>query len=245
MRSRSREMADGERGDRRGPKAASRSWIVWLCAGALCLCAWCGSAADEPEPDSALANPSFEGGEGVDGQLPPAWGYYSTHKPSISVTTKIGRTGSQAAEMTAQGVAQGGQGLIQRIPVNPGEVYTFTAYVRNNPDAPLGGSAWVQLVIEWLDAAGRELTRTWGQPQDKMMSRLRWSEMSIANVKPPPRAVKAVFGVHLYEGDKGGKGSVLVDDVGLLQNGKAMAAMEKKPTTRKPTRTAPARDIPW
>lgn len=230
---------------RSGYRAVSGAWIAVICASALSLCAWSVCAADEPEADAALANSSFEGGDQVEGQLPPPWGYYSTHKPSVSVTTKIGRSGSQAAEMNAQGIAQGGQGLIQRIPVSPNEVYTFTAYVRSNPDAPLGGSAWVQLVIEWLDAAGRELTRTWGQPQDKMMSRLRWSEMTIANVKPPPRAVKAVFGVHLYEGDKGGKGSVLVDDVALLQNGKAMATIEKKPTSRKPNRTTPARDIPW
>ena len=37
--------------------------------------------------------------------------------------------------------------------------------------------------------------------------------LEVDKVRAPPKATRAVVGLHLYEGERGGKGSLFVDDV--------------------------------
>jgi hypothetical protein len=75
------------------------------------------------------------------------------------------------------------------------------------------GTAYGQLVIEWKDNVGREIRRVWGKMWSKNVGRKDWEDVVINRVQAPPGAVEGAFGIHLYEGASGGKGSILVDEV--------------------------------
>ncbi len=99
-----------------------------------------------------------------------------------------------------------------------GKKYTFSMYALNNRDDSLGGSAHLQLSIEWIDGSGKEIARTYSQPGTASLSKMRWETIAIRKIQAPKGAVQAKFGIHLSDGEKGGKGSVFLDDALIEEN---------------------------
>jgi len=65
------------------------------------------------------------------------------------------RSGNQAVRFVSQAVPNFYQGLVQSLPVTPGETYHFTAYIKIDPAHPLKGSVIGQLSIEWHGGTGQ------------------------------------------------------------------------------------------
>lgn len=172
-----------------------------------------GPAVAQPVASTnLLANPGFEESPQNDPAPPAGWERYSTAKMESSVTAAAHLGGLQCLKLASQGVPRAFQGLTQRIDIVAGEKYTFSASVMNDQSDPLKGMAYLQLCVEWQNAEGREVARNFSPPQGQTFSKSRWTLVEIRKVKAPPGAMRAVVGIHLYEGERGGKGSLLVDD---------------------------------
>ena len=170
---------------------------------------------NEPE-ENLVPNPGFEEPVG-EGQEPKGWEIFSTKKKGILTTQLIKKSGSQAVRMSAQELAKSYQGMTLTLPVAAGEKYTFTVALINDKQSPLGGSAFGSLVIEWKNEAGKEISRVTSPSWTKSLSRIRWDTVTIKKAQVPPDAVKAIFGIHLSDGDEGGGGAVVIDDVGIVR----------------------------
>ena len=72
-------------------------------------------------------------------------------------------------------------------------------------------------MIEWKNEAGKEINRVTSPAWTRSLSRIRWGAITIKKVEAPADAVQAIFGIHLSEGDEGGKGSVVIDDVVIVR----------------------------
>ena len=184
--------------------------------GVLCVCmVFAGSAkAEEKAAKPNIApNPGFEQPTSPEGASPENWNAFSSKVNGIGVSKAAKHGGEQCMKMSAQKVPEAYQGLVLDMPVAPGDVYTFSAYVTNNKDDQLSGTAQGSLVIEWINASNKEVARSTSTPWDRNVSRMRWEAVSISKAKVPDGAATARFGIHLNDGKSGGKGSVFVDDV--------------------------------
>ena len=161
-----------------------------------------------------LSNPSFEESDlGAPG-MPSGWECISTTtKLGASITAAAHQGGSQCLRLASQGVPRACQMLTQRLDVVGSGKYTLSAGVINDESDPLKGTTYLQLCIEWLNEEGRELSRNFTHPQGQTFSKSRWTSVALGKVKAPSKAVRAVVGIHLFEGERGGKGSLLIDDV--------------------------------
>jgi hypothetical protein len=121
--------------------------------------------------------------------------------------------------MRAYGATGGFQAVEQTLDVKEGELYDFTAAVRNYAQDTFSArdrtGAYGQLVIRWLDEGGKEVGRVWSETWDVHLSRIRWQDFSIEKTTVPVGAVRAFVGIHLYEGRQGALGTFLVDDAAL------------------------------
>ena len=172
---------------------------------------------DKAEAEENLAvNPGFEDPAG-EGLQPAAWNIFSTKKVDILTTQSTKKSGNQAVRMTAQDMPKAFQGMTQTIPVAAGEKYTFSADLINDKLSPLAGSVSGTLVIEWKNGEGKEINRAISPPWTRSLSRIRWGTVTIKKVEAPSDAVQAIFGIHLSEGEEGGKGSVVIDDVKIVR----------------------------
>ncbi len=157
-----------------------------------------------------LENPGFDGGIGYGG-APGRWEYYTTLHDEMEVVAEKSRSEPKCVRMEAQKVRNGGQGILQKVPVKPGERYTFRAQIKGDSGS-LRGSAFGQLVIEWQDNRGNEIRRDVSPAWGNGLSKSRWQEVAVKPVRAPKNAVRAIVGIHLYEGADGGKGTILIDD---------------------------------
>ncbi len=171
-----------------------------------------GPAAEKP---NLAPNPGFEAPADSDKVPPEGWSVFTTRNKTMLVSPEAKRNGSQSAKLTTQGSAGAFQGLTFQIPVTAGTKYAFSVYAINNKADPLGRTASGMLVVEWKDDAGKEISRVQGKPWDKKLSKMRWEEITVTGEAPAGTA-KAVFGIHLSEGDKGGQGTCFVDDVSVV-----------------------------
>lgn len=177
-----------------------------------------------------LLNADFEVREGV---RPVRWDYFASGGvDSDGLLDSSARNGRQALILTAVGKSRAFGGVAQTVDVIPGRKYTMAAYVHTCATNPLDGTAYGQLVIEWQDAQGREIERVWGKAWGRNLSRIRWQKVEIENAEAPVGAVKAVFGIHLYDGTGRGRGAVVVDDVVVTGPGMARAGYATTPVGR-------------
>jgi hypothetical protein len=180
----------------------------------ICMAFASPAGAEEKASKPNLApNPGFEQPTAPEGASPENWNAFSSKVNGIGVSKAAKHGGEQCMKMAAQKVAEAYQGLVLDMPVLPGEIYTFSAYVTNNKDDQLSGTAQGSLVIEWINAANKEVGRCTSTPWDRNVSRMRWEAVSISKAKVPDGATLARFGIHLNDGKSGGKGSAFVDDV--------------------------------
>lgn len=186
--------------------------MIPLAAGLIAMADGIVTAADS---SNLLCNAGFEQSTGNDEEVPMFWQGYTTAKSTGVVTRKYHRDGAKCLMMAAQGVPRAFQGLTQRIRVTAGGRYTFVANAMCSRENPLGGTAYLQLGIEWLNEQGKEICRTVSTAQGPGLSRVRWETLVVHQAKAPEGAIEAIVGIHLVEGERGGKGAVLVDDVSV------------------------------
>ena len=191
-------------------------WLLAVLFSSMVFSLSLASASDEM-PANLAVNPGFEEPTNAQtGIMPGQWITFTSKAIYIELDREFKRSGEQCLKMTAQQVVDGYQGVSQKIPVVAGDKYTFSAFVMSDKRDPLGGSGHCQLVIEWQNELGKEIGRKYGPISDSSLSKLRWDSTMIRNEQAPMGATLAIFGIHLSEGKKAGKGSVLVDDV-LIQ----------------------------
>ncbi|HEY8241287.1 MAG TPA: hypothetical protein VIH35_07570 [Kiritimatiellia bacterium] len=154
------------------------------------------------------------------------WEPFTSGGLAPALKTGAAKSGTNSLQLIAQGKPRSFQGVTQILDVQPGERYDMSAFVHKVSENPLKGGAYGQLVIEWLDAEGKEIERVWGPAWGKNLSRVRWEKVSIERAQAPPLAVRAVFGVHLYDGKGAASGSVLVDDIAVTSP--SMTAQERR-----------------
>jgi hypothetical protein len=110
------------------------------------------------------------------------------------------------------GQAGSSGGVWQMLSVVPGQVYVFRADAL--PLEKFGGARG-QLSIEWKNAAGEEIERTWGPS---------WDDPVVFNGRPlqemtataPEGASTASFVITVFEGNAGGKGGFKIDNVEVV-----------------------------
>jgi hypothetical protein len=191
-----------------------RRCILSAVVALLTLCSHRASAdADTTDTSNLAPNPGFEQPEGPAPVCPEGWSYYVSKIKGVSLTRDNKHGGEQCLQLSAQKTAGAGQGILFETAVEPKAKYTFSVFVTNNRDDLLGGTASGGLVIEWKNEEAKEVARSVSPPWNPGLSRLRWQDFSISKVKVPPGATRAVFGIHLNDGDAAAKGSVFVDDV--------------------------------
>lgn len=184
----------------------------WLTVAAAVLAAFPARAEDEAEVNLA-PNPGFELPAGPDNALPELWQYFTTKNNGLGITTSTSRNGRQCLKIAAQKVPEQFQGLVTEIDVQEGEKYSFIAWLTNNRDDPLKGSAFGELVVEWKDDQGKEISRDTSRSWGSNLTRMRWQDYEVSKAKAPKKAVRALFGIHLNEGERESEGSFFVDDV--------------------------------
>lgn len=189
-------------------------YALWL-SGALLLPGTPATGSSDGG-SNLLANPGFESGD-LSAEWPAEWIHYASRKDNVTATRDAFREGVQAIQITAQGIKGAFQGVTQRVPVKGGQEYSFTVHLLNDRKDGLGGSAFAQLVVEWRDEAGREIKRQWGGDRGPTLSRTRWESVSLQKLKAPEGAIEAIVGVHLFDGDRGGKGGLLIDDASFVE----------------------------
>ncbi len=122
--------------------------------------------------------------------------------------------GSDGGRMVFNCTGQAGSagGVWQMLSVVPKQVYVFR--VDALPLENFGGARG-QLSIEWKNAAGEEIERSWGPS---------WDDPIVFNSRPrqemtataPADAMTASFVITIFEGDSGGKGAFTIDNVEVL-----------------------------
>jgi hypothetical protein len=186
-------------------------------ASVMVLLGTAAFAADQEETPANLApNASFED-PAAEKEPPTGWAVFATKSPAMTTYRGTAHSGEQCLKFETQKSAKDFQGLLQTLPVEAGAKYTFRAFLTNNKEDPLGGSAYGNLVIEWKNSADREVGRSSSTTWNRSLSRMRWDEVVIRKAIAPKDAVRGVFGIHLNEGDQGGSGSVLVDDAMIIK----------------------------
>jgi len=150
---------------------------------------------------------------------PDGWLTFTSGKSDlVLVSNAAAHSGSQSIKFVSQATPEFYQGLFQTLPVTPGVIYDFTAYVISDPSSPLRGSGFGQLSIEWYDAKGTEIGgRRWGSAWNASLSSKEWTRVELEAV-PPPDCARA----HFVIVEKGGAQPVdgcafFVDDVSVAK----------------------------
>lgn len=171
---------------------------------------WLSSAA--LAGDTILTNGSFEAEVSGDGVAPGGWFYFSSGEPGIDITDVQKRSGTRCLWLRTQEKAWATLGVAATLDVVPGTHYTFVAYVINDRERPLRGTAEGYLGIEWKDASGKEIGRVQGMSWTRHLSRLRWEPVQVTD-KAPEEAATANFVIVLGDGSSAAEGACYVDDV--------------------------------
>lgn len=163
-----------------------------------------------------LLNPSFEyplASKG--GGIPQDWfAFSSTNPPRISVNMQYRKAGIQSCRFEAQPETNAYQGIAQRFLAQAGVTYTFSVYVRRDPNTPILGGAYGQVSLEWQDANGVEIRREHGPVWGTDLTSDYWTEFTVESVVPEG----AYFGVAVvtfFSNMSEGKGVFYVDDAEL------------------------------
>jgi hypothetical protein len=192
------------------------SWVRMMVCGCV-MAPLIGFAADIP--GNLAPNPSFELPENGAGQLPEGWRFFASKPQKIALTDKVAASGKQSLMMTALGAPQAFQGVTCEVPVKEGEKYTFEVkYLADKDDRP-GGTLDLRLVVELKRENGSEVARPMSQPvKASQFSRLRWETLALRKLLIPKDVVKVVAGIHLCDNERGGSGTVYLDDMVILKN---------------------------
>lgn len=209
---RSGHGAPASRGSLRRRGGTHARWVK-IVAVAGGLTGWGGAVPSAGQEEcGVLTNCSFEIVMASDAMRAAGWSIFWSQRLEVQVESGKVRTGSNCLKMGAQGIRDAHAGAAQTVPVQEGRRYVLMGYVTMSKDEPLGGSAYGALGIEWKNEAGCEISRVVSPPWNKSLSRMRWECVRVEG-EAPKGAVQAVCVVYLYDGDSGGSGACLVDDL--------------------------------
>jgi hypothetical protein len=167
-----------------------------------------------------LVNADFELALGAQVARPVGWDFFASGGGTYAtLVDAAARGGKKALMVSTVGRPKAFSCAAQTVSVVPGQKYSMRAYVHASEQNPMDGTAYGQLVIEWRDATGTEIGRTWGQTWGRNLSRIRWERTEIEDVVAPDNAAAAVFGIHLYDGPGKSRGAVVVDTVSVTTPG--------------------------
>ncbi len=124
--------------------------------------------------------------------------------------------GKMVVKISAQQLPKQFQGLTQRLEVKEGKRYSLSARTLSNSDDRFKGTGSCRLGIEWLNKEGKEIARD-ASHDFSIDSSQQWKTISLEKKKAPRGAAEAVFGVHVFDGDRGSVGSFFVDDVQIVE----------------------------
>jgi hypothetical protein len=174
------------------------------------------SAVVAAEPmSSLLTNGSFEVESQEFAGMPDGWVFFSSTGRLAGMSGEIARDGSKSIKFGTHNKPLSHSGFAQQLPVEAGCSYLFTAYVMNDRSAPLAGSAYGVIGIEWKDSTKKEIRRIVSPKWDRSFSRTRWEQVRVKG-QAPKNAAYAEFTIYLYDGETGGRGSCFVDDMRLV-----------------------------
>lgn len=203
---------------------------AWM-AGVLALTVAAGGwAQDDAGPAATFRNGGFERPDlaagAKAGSAPESWFYFSsTSEEKAGVTEARKRSGSQAAMFKAQAGTNAFQGIAQKVALEPGQHWMFTAYVMNDPEDPIAADAYGQIGLEWQDGNGQELSRTYGPTWKSDLAPRSWQKFMVEG--DAPDGAGAVVGVvTFFSQGSGGHGTFYVDDCDL---GARIAKNEAEP----------------
>lgn len=166
------------------------------------------------DSDNLAKDPGFEEKpENADSVL-AGWDFYTSKAKNVAVTNNPVHTGNASVRLWAQGRKDAHLGISQQLEVVPKGKYTFRAFVMNDKEDKLGGTAVGNLGIEWFDAEGVEISRASSKEWTAHLSKMRWEEFEVSD-KAPPYAANVKFVVYLRDGDKAGEGGFYVDDIAI------------------------------
>lgn len=180
--------------------------------GALVFCSTQEGRAADP---NLLKNGNFE--KHMSPNLPSAWQAFSSEKNHWygTFSHEDASTGSSSVSFLNPDKKVDHQGLFQTVRVKAGQRFEFSVYVANNPDQPLGGLSHGQLSIEWVDAQGKELDRSWSQAWGSHASMEKWVRYAMVGTAPA-KAVQGNFVITLFsEGETAG--GFVIDDAVVVK----------------------------
>jgi len=170
-----------------------------------------GLAAD----DNLLKNGNFEKRQSQ--SLPMGWQAFSSDKNHWygTFSREDASTGSSSVSFLNSDKKVDYQGIFQPVRVKPGQRFEFSVYVANDPDHPLSGLSHGQLSIEWFDAQGKELDRSWSQAWGTHTSQEKWVKYAMVGTAPA-KAVQGNFVITFFSGGETTGGFVL-DDAAVIK----------------------------
>ena len=183
----------------------------WIIALAVLVAAVPALYAADSE--NLAKDPGFEE-PGVGEKVLLSWDFYTSKDRNISVTNIPVHSGNSSIRLWTQRRKDAHLGVSQDHEVVPKGKYTFRAFVMNDKEDKLGGTAVGNLGIEWFDAEGVEISRASSKEWTSHLSKMRWEEVEVES-KAPPYASKVKFVIYLRDGEKAGEGGFYVDDVSI------------------------------
>ena len=173
--------------------------------------------AEDLLSNAGFETPALEAGNKV-ATSPAGWLTFTGGTAElISLTATGARSGHQAVRFVSHGVPNFYQGLVQALPVTPGETYRFSLSVKIDPAHPLQGSVIGQLSIEWHGATGQEIGRLWSQTWSASLTATNWTKFEVVGEAPPNSAQAHFVIVEKGEGQPVAGGIFLVDDASVVR----------------------------
>lgn len=165
-----------------------------------------------------LRNGSFEEPHArMVGGPPINWlAFASTNQSKIGVDQDVNLHGKQSCRIESVNLPGGFSGIAQSFTAEVGRAYTLRAFIRPDPKMPLKNGAYGQIALEWKDARGAELYRSYG-PTRSAALKAAWKKFEVTAVAPQD-AVFGVAVVTLFSGeDPAGPAAFYVDQVSVTE----------------------------
>lgn len=153
-----------------------------------------------------------------EGAEPENWFYFcSVEGTSAGVTIYKKKAGAQSLCLNAPPATEAYRGFAQRFKAMPGFQYTFSIHAMNNATNPIVDTSYGQISLEWQNAMGAEISRSYGPIWSANLSPTRWEKISMDDVAPETAAIGVVV-ITYFSKEANGVGSFYVDDVELQRH---------------------------
>ena len=192
----------------------------FICAAVL-IVSLSARAGDETNLLATLRNAGFESPSIItgakSGDEPENWFFFcSDNSRNVGITDARKHSGMQSLFFKAQTPTEAYEGFAQKFLMVPDGHYTFSAWVLNDPQDPMTGAAYGQVSIEWKDAKGVEISRTYSPAWSREASSTRWEKFSVDDYAPANAAV-GIAVITFFCRDSSGVGGFFADDCELVR----------------------------